>query len=279
MGPESRSPVAVRVIRPHTSLEEFYNTDLGTITTSTIVLLGANKRPDGVVLRFEVLLADGSPIVRGEGRVIGYMDRTPLGEPGLCLKLVRVDPRSKEILDEVLSRKEAAGIMRSRESVPPAVGSIPPPSAPLADANEEAAPASLGPMSRRAPPPLPAKRGAPTRPPLKAKEQPPPPPESSPPDTPIDVASTYPSEPPLAVDVSDLVMLDENGNSAPPPAEAPPAASIEPPAAAPPPVKDPMALSERNARLDRLRSRFAALSPEVRNALVVKSHPAGEQAP
>jgi hypothetical protein len=114
------------VIRPHASLEEFYATDLGTISATTIVLLGAQRRPDGVVLRFEVLLCDETPLIRGEGRVIGYMDRTPLGEPGLCLKLKRVDPHSKEILDEALRRKGQG--RKPAASVPPEPSRrVPPP--------------------------------------------------------------------------------------------------------------------------------------------------------
>ncbi len=290
MGSASRSPVAVRVIRPHTTLEEFYGTDLGTITTSTIVLLGAQKRPEGIVLRFEVVLADGSPIIRGEGRVIGYMDRTPLGEPGLCLKLIRVDPRSKEVLDEVLSRKEAAGIARGRESVPPAVGSIPPPSSAsgaLNDARapeaETSAPASSPATSRKAPPPLPGRRGAQTRSAPRAQD-PAKVPESLAPDTPINVPSLRQSEPPLAIDVNELVMLDESGNSSlPPPPET--LTTAAPPAEARPTAKTPvvgtttLTASERNARLDRLRSRLAALGPDGRDAIIAKGRPAGEPTP
>ncbi len=137
----SRPPVAIRVIRPYSTEEEFFEHDLRTMTRSTILLLGAQKKPEGVVLRFELCLRDGTVLVRGEGRVVGFLEQTPWGETGLAVKLARVDPRSKEFLERANERRGEYSQPSQRISVPPNVArisSVPP-----------------EPISRRMPPPLP----------------------------------------------------------------------------------------------------------------------------
>src|SRR5262245_56339605 len=86
---DAKAPVAIRIVRPYGSPEEFVRADLDTLTRTSITLAGAQPRPKGVVLRFEVTLANGRPVMRGEGRVLGYTD-----EEGLTLRFTRLDPKS-----------------------------------------------------------------------------------------------------------------------------------------------------------------------------------------
>src|SRR5207253_1302593 len=86
----------------------------------------------GVVLRFEVLLASGAPLLRGEGRVVAYKMSAVGDEPGLTLRFTRLDARSKALVDRAAAIREAR-IKGSRSGMshaplaaaPPATSSSP----------------------------------------------------------------------------------------------------------------------------------------------------------
>ena len=65
-------PVAIRITRPYASEDEYLDEELDTLTRTSITLLGVPPRPQGVVLRFELVLSSGQVLARGEGRVIGF---------------------------------------------------------------------------------------------------------------------------------------------------------------------------------------------------------------
>ena len=65
-----KSPVAVRIARPYDTEEEFLDGEIDTLTRTTVMLVGAHKRPDGVVLRFEITLRTGPPILRGGAHMV-----------------------------------------------------------------------------------------------------------------------------------------------------------------------------------------------------------------
>ena len=112
--------VALRVVRPYESEDQFLREEAFALTRTSLVLVGASSRPEGVILRFEVVLRGGAILLRGEGRVVGY-GPTPLGEPGLTLKFTRLDPRSKALVDR-------AGMPRVVDA--PKASETPPPVAP-----------------------------------------------------------------------------------------------------------------------------------------------------
>ncbi len=138
MADEARPPVAIRVVRPHSSEQEFLDRELDTLTKTTVVLLGAQPKPQGVILRFEVALATGEPLLRGEGRVVGVKPASGGHEAGLTLRFTRLDARSKALVDRAAAMREA----RARShSIPPSQLQASPPSHP--------------PPPAHAPPPLP----------------------------------------------------------------------------------------------------------------------------
>lgn len=99
MSEESPKPiVALRVVRPYDSEDQFLKEEPFAVTRTSLVLVGASSRPEGVILRFEVVLRTGAILLRGEGRVVSH-GPTPLGESGLTLKFTRLDPRSKALVD------------------------------------------------------------------------------------------------------------------------------------------------------------------------------------
>jgi len=115
---ESRAPApapAIRITRPYASEEDYLKGEIETLTRTSITLLGAQQRPQGVVLRFEVVLTSGQALVRGEGRVVGYKANALHGLGGLTLRFTRLDSRSKGLVDRAAAIRE-----KRRSSAPPA---------------------------------------------------------------------------------------------------------------------------------------------------------------
>jgi hypothetical protein len=102
----AKPPVAIRITRPHQNEDEFLAAELDTISRTGVVLVGAQQRPEGVVLRFELTLANGAPLLRGEGRVIGYKPNVIGSEGGLALRFTRLDSKSKGLVDRVGALRE-----------------------------------------------------------------------------------------------------------------------------------------------------------------------------
>ncbi|MFO0678753.1 MAG: hypothetical protein U0169_19630 [Polyangiaceae bacterium] len=133
MSEPARPPVAIRVTRPCRSEDEFLENELETISRTGILLVDAGTRPEGVVLRFEVLTTDGKPLVRGEGRVVGIKQNVLGSRHALALRFTRLDPASKALVDRATllrdARRAALGIPHSAPSTGAfrAVSSLPPP--------------------------------------------------------------------------------------------------------------------------------------------------------
>jgi hypothetical protein len=115
----SLPPVAIRITRPYTTEDEFLEQELETLSRSTVTLLGAQPRPQGVVLRFELVLSSGSVLMRGEGRVVGFRPNAHRGLGGLTLRFTRLDSRSKALVDR------AATVREQRRLATAAVGEAP----------------------------------------------------------------------------------------------------------------------------------------------------------
>ncbi len=133
----AKHPVAIRIARPYSTEEAFLERELETLTRTSVLLVGAQARPQGVVLRFEVTLASGAALLRGEGRVVGYKQNAFGDEPGLTLRFTRLDPRSKALVDRAAALRDARvrggsqstppSAPDSGETFPPASATAPPP--------------------------------------------------------------------------------------------------------------------------------------------------------
>jgi hypothetical protein len=133
--------VAVRIVRPYDSLEEFLQHEIETVGKTSVLLIGAHSRPTGVILRFEVVLAAGDTILRGEGRVLGHKENAFGDQPALSLRFTRLDRKSKALVDHAAAMREARARGDDPASVPPPP--VVPDSEPhLASARLIAAPAS-----------------------------------------------------------------------------------------------------------------------------------------
>ncbi|MBK7395365.1 MAG: hypothetical protein IPJ34_03440 [Myxococcales bacterium] len=213
---EERSPpVAVRVVRPFADEQSLLDAEVGAFSRTGIVLIGAPSRPNGVVLRFEVCLRDGTAVMRGEGRVVGYRAPTAQEEGALMLRFTRLDVKSKSLLDRAVALRE------ERRSLPP-----PPPKERLEA--EEAPPPSLPPPSLP-PPSMPPRATASVAPrvalpsvaPVMTQAEPEPVamPEPAPAATTMDVTDEDVEE----IDDADIASADPNDltEQVPPVAETP----------------------------------------------------------
>jgi hypothetical protein len=119
---DSLPPVAIRVARPYATEEELLENELETLTRTSVTLLGAQPRPQGLVLRFELVLSSGSVVMRGEGRVVGYKPNVHDGVGGLTLRFTRLDTRSKTVVDRATALRERR---RPSAGAPPPADSAP----------------------------------------------------------------------------------------------------------------------------------------------------------
>ena len=106
MAADVRPPVAIRITRPYATEDEYLEHELETLTRASITLVGAQPRAEGVVLRFELALASGAVLLRGEGRVTGFKPNAFQGVGGLALRFTRVDTRLKALIDKAASLRE-----------------------------------------------------------------------------------------------------------------------------------------------------------------------------
>jgi hypothetical protein len=153
-----RPPVAIRITRPYTTEDEFLELELDTLSRTSVTLLGAQPRPQGVVLRFELVLASGHVLMRGEGRVVGFRANAHQGLGGLTLRFTRLDSRSKALIDKAATLRE-----RRRPSasppLPPRASARPEPPPLDLEATHAEAPRSK--RSERPPSPQPGSAKAP----------------------------------------------------------------------------------------------------------------------
>jgi hypothetical protein len=101
-----RPPAAIRITRPYPTEDEFLEHELDMLTRTTVTLVGAQPRPQGVVLRFELVLSSGQVVLRGEGRVLASKPAVYRGLGGLTLRFTRLDSRSKALVDKAAALRD-----------------------------------------------------------------------------------------------------------------------------------------------------------------------------
>jgi molecular chaperone DnaK len=162
---DPKAPVAIRITRPYGSEDEFLHHELDSLTRTTVTLTGAQSRPQGVVLRFEITLASGDPLLRGEGRVVAFRPASQGNDSGLTLRFTRLDARSKGLVDRAAALRDA----RARASMHPP--SMRPALTPAAEPAPSPSPPHVAPPPARSPsPPRVAAPPAPPSAPLTSPE-------------------------------------------------------------------------------------------------------------
>jgi hypothetical protein len=263
---DARPPpqVAIRIVRPYDDEDSFLTNELETVGKTSVILIGAHPRPAGIILRFEVTLASGATVLRGEGRVLAHKERAFRGQPGLSLRFTRLDPKSKALVDRAVAMRdarlsgEAPSLRPSAPSDPGVPPSMPPVEPPVRSAPPPPAPA-------HEPVPVPISFPAPADPALEAAltaATPEPPPHVHFEETPTPAPLEYSLAPsPPSIDRAIAAAFE-------PPVSSTPVA-VEPmsePAVAKPPT--PEAPKDRDGILARLRERAATLSAEKVQAIL-----------
>jgi uncharacterized protein (TIGR02266 family) len=103
-----RVPAALRLKLRYTDVESFIDKYAANVSKGGIFIASKAPKPVGTVLRFEFQLADGSPVVRGEGKVVWVKEfdaARPTKPHGMGVKFTRLDNQSKAILDRMLALK------------------------------------------------------------------------------------------------------------------------------------------------------------------------------
>ncbi|HNZ22680.1 MAG TPA: hypothetical protein PKL24_11080 [Polyangiaceae bacterium] len=109
-------PVVIRIPRPYDTEDEFIRGDGLAIGRLSMILIGAPSRPPGITIRFEIVLRNGEPIFRGEGRVVALRVHQN-GREGLEIRFTRLDSRSKALVEQVLALRRSGAL--TPVSMPP----------------------------------------------------------------------------------------------------------------------------------------------------------------
>jgi hypothetical protein len=107
-------PIGMRITRPYVSEDEFLLGDGLAIGRLGMILIGAPPRPPGITVRFEIVLSDGNPVFRGEGRVVAHRVH-PNGRKGLEVRFTRLDSHSKAVVDRVLELRRSGSLAPAPE--------------------------------------------------------------------------------------------------------------------------------------------------------------------
>jgi hypothetical protein len=256
-GPQHPRIPTMRLSRPYETEDDLIEGDFASLGRPWIILPDVPILPVGELVRFEVLLSNGAPAIRGEGHVVAYHPPGGPKPPGLEVKFTRIDARTKSIIERVHTKRLA---LRT-SSMPPSQrpeAAAPPPEAPAAQT-----PTPIADGGSRDAPDMPKEdlsdvHAAEAAAPASAQQQeqaahaaspefaPPPAPAPEQADQP---AVTVPVPPPEQADQETIT------DPAPPPEQAAPATAPHRAVAAPP---------NRNEILDRLRARAKDLPPEKR---------------
>lgn len=159
-GPTTVSKIKARLKFPDEAA--FIRKYAPNISKTGVYIKTPTPKPTGTIIRFELLLADGTPVLRGEGEVAWAItpDKAIEGQAfGMGVRFKRLDAQSKRIvemaLDYKLHNREEPGMIGA-----PTVSLFPPPPAP--EEEPERQPEALEPSLPVEPEPEPA-RARPTR--------------------------------------------------------------------------------------------------------------------
>ncbi len=125
MSDEPKPAVPLRVRLPYATVDEFIARYGSNVARGGVFVASKSVKAEGTRLQFEFVLADGTPLLRGEGVVL----RTQSGDegegrrPGMTVRFTRLDAESKALVDRVVA-------FRSGEPTPepPEPIAVPPPS-------------------------------------------------------------------------------------------------------------------------------------------------------
>ncbi|HEY8208753.1 MAG TPA: Hsp70 family protein [Myxococcaceae bacterium] len=206
-------PIPLRIKLPYGSEAEFVERYGSNVARGGIFVATKSLKPEGSVIGFEFVLANGERLLRGEAVVVKAQVDEGGQRAGMTLRFTRLDAASKALIDRVVEQRSGPA--------PQAEGKAAPPPAPTAPTPAPTRPPGL--VSRARPTAAPA--------PVEAKPPPPPadPPKPSAPTVqaeapkPVEAKPASPAEPPTsAVQAEALPPPEPPAPATPPPSVARP---------------------------------------------------------
>ncbi len=177
--PPSNEPkrVPLRIRLPFATEAEFIERYGMHVAPGALFIATRQPKPVGTLLSFELVLAEGARLMRGEGLVQSVSEDQRPGRAGMLVRLTRVDAKTKALIDQISALHEAvAKIAAPTPPAPPAVVAAAPPvqpAAPVPLADDVVLGLDLGTTTCRAAVfvdgratliPIPSENGAPTMP-------------------------------------------------------------------------------------------------------------------
>ncbi len=105
--PSQPKKVPLRVRLPFSTEQEFIERYGANVTRGGIFIATRGGKPEGTALSFELVLQDGTRLMRGEGVVHRLvLDEQP-GKAGMLVRFTRIDPRTLALIDQLLALRES----------------------------------------------------------------------------------------------------------------------------------------------------------------------------
>ncbi len=100
-----RQMLPLRLRLPYATVEEFIEKYGSNVARGGLFIATRAPKPEGTKLAFELLLADGARLLRGEGTVVKVQAEGST-RPGMTVRFTRLDASSKALIDRVLSSRK-----------------------------------------------------------------------------------------------------------------------------------------------------------------------------
>ncbi|MFZ5446202.1 MAG: TIGR02266 family protein, partial [Myxococcota bacterium] len=139
--------VPLRIRLPFATEEEFVGKYGAHVTRGGIFIPTKASKPEGTPLSLELVLQDGTRLMRGEGVVQKVLVDEQPGRSGMLVRFTRIDARTKGLIDLILERREGLTNAEPPPAPPPAAAQPPPAKPPAPPPPAPApAPARKGPV-------------------------------------------------------------------------------------------------------------------------------------
>ena len=116
---KDNAPVSIRIRLKYPDLDTFIEKYAANISPGGMFIQSRAPQPAGTHLRFEVLLADGSRLLKGEGKVIWvreYDAADPTRVHGMGVKFLDLDDESRSVVNFVLAHKGGRRAKRKKSA-------------------------------------------------------------------------------------------------------------------------------------------------------------------
>ncbi|MBE2254149.1 MAG: TIGR02266 family protein [Myxococcus sp.] len=114
--PSEPKKVPLRIRLPFTTEDEFVERYGVHVGKGGIFIATRAPKDEGTALSFELVLADGAKLMRGEGVVHQVIADEQPGRAGMTVRFTRIDARTRALIDRIVAGREGA----ARAEAPPA---------------------------------------------------------------------------------------------------------------------------------------------------------------